>query len=98
MAPSETLTATILAEIQSAVASLLGMLPPIEQPLMEAGLDSLASVELREALETSFGLKLSATVIFDYPSIEALTQYIAKQHSSHITPTPQVLCLAQSLS
>lgn len=46
------------------------------QPLMEAGLDSLASVELCNSLASSFGLELASTFAFDYPSIAAMTGYI----------------------
>jgi acyl transferase domain-containing protein len=47
-------------------------------PLQELGLDSLMSVELRNALAASLGHSLSATLLFDYPTIESLTQFLAK--------------------
>ena len=43
----------------------------------ELGLDSLGSVELRNKLQYSYNLKLSLTVIFDYPNITALTNYLS---------------------
>ena len=49
------------------------------QPLMEAGLDSLASVELCNSLASTFGLELASTFAFDYPSIAAMTGYICAQ-------------------
>jgi 3-oxoacyl-(acyl-carrier-protein) synthase len=45
-------------------------------PFMEAGFDSLASVELVSNLSNTFSVKLAATVIFDYPSIQALANYV----------------------
>ena len=36
------------------------------------------SVELRNALATSLGRSLSPTLLFDYPTVETLTHYIAK--------------------
>ena len=56
---------------------MLGAGVSTEQPLMEAGLDSLGAVELRASLATEFGLDLPATLTFDYPSVAALSKYMA---------------------
>lgn len=58
-------------------ASLLGAPPALEQPLMDAGLDSLGAVELRNGLAMLFGVELPATVTFDHPTAAALGIYIA---------------------
>ena len=42
-----------------------------------AGLYSLGAVELRNSLEGSLQLQLPGTLVFDYPSISAISQYIA---------------------
>merc|ERR1712113_961434 len=47
-----------------------------ETPLMEAGLDSLSSVQLRTQLQQEFGFNVGTTSVFNYPSVAALSQYI----------------------
>jgi acyl carrier protein len=46
----------------------------LDTPLQNHGLDSIMAVELRNRLEASLGLRLSATLAWTYPSLEALTQ------------------------
>lgn len=52
-----------------------------EMPLMDAGLDSLASVELRTRLQEEFGLRLGSAVIFNFPSVAALSRHIVEEGS-----------------
>ena len=40
------------------------------------GIDSLTAVELRNALSTALGVRLPATLVFDYPSPEAVTGFV----------------------
>ena len=47
------------------------------QGFRELGMDSLMAVDLRQALQQSSGEALSAAVAFDYPTIDALTDYLA---------------------
>ena len=58
------------------VASIMGATAPEDQPLMEAGLDSLGAVDLRNALSSQFALELPATFTFDHPTVAAMALHI----------------------
>ena len=70
-------SAEINRKVAITVQKLLGAEVAPDQPLMEAGLDSLGAVELRTALNGAFHVDLPATVTFDYPTIAALSAFIA---------------------
>ena len=67
----------VTTQVAALVRRMLGPGVSAEHPLMEAGLDSLGAVELRASLATEFGLELPATLTFDYPSVAALSNYVA---------------------
>jgi acyl-CoA synthetase (AMP-forming)/AMP-acid ligase II/acyl carrier protein len=61
----------------------------IRQPLAEHGLDSLAAVELAQALEGALGVPLSPTLAYEYPTIEALSTYLASAQAGDNSSAPQ---------
>lgn len=68
--------AEAITAVAASVSEVLGRTPESQQPLMEAGLDSLGAVELRNSLASRFDvIDLPATLIFDYPSVEALAGF-----------------------
>ncbi|HEY9088384.1 MAG TPA: type I polyketide synthase [Anaerolineaceae bacterium] len=49
------------------------------QPLRDLGMDSLMAVELRNAISASLQQKLPSTLLFDFPTIEALTDFLSAE-------------------
>ncbi len=72
--------AVLRAYLRARVAKTLGLgegrVVDDRQPLRDVGLDSLLAIELRNLLGTAIGRTLSATLLFDYPTIDALTAYL----------------------
>jgi len=55
-----------------------------DQPLQELGLDSLLSIELRNALGLSINRTLPATLLFNYPTLDALTEFLARELGAEV--------------
>ena len=64
-------------QVIAVAQSVMGGSVERDQPLMEAGLDSLGAVELRNALGNQFGAELPATLTFDYPTPAAIAGFLA---------------------
>ena len=62
--------------VREIVERVIGNSIDEDQPLLEAGLDSIGAVELRNAIASAFGVELPATVTFDYPTVQALTGFL----------------------
>ncbi|MEN9568107.1 MAG: hypothetical protein RLZZ69_3303, partial [Cyanobacteriota bacterium] len=87
MANPEQRESLLRGQISQQVANILGIkdLSKLDLALgfSELGIDSLGSVELRNKLQSSYNLKLSQTVIFDYPNIRELTNYLLSLLFNH---------------
>jgi acyl carrier protein len=74
--------AVVKTKIQEVASSIIGDTDDIEAdtPLMEAGLTSNSAVLLRDELTKDLpGIPLPPTLIFDYPSIQAISDYVVEK-------------------
>jgi acyl carrier protein len=70
---------TVARFVNDCALRILGMASgkPVDPsiPLGELGLDSLLAVELRNTLSAAVGQSLPVTLLFDYPTIDAISDY-----------------------
>ena len=86
-APSEQRVSLIAGELSTMLRAVVGSEVGFDEPLMDAGLDSLGAVEFKNAVEGRMGVSLPTTVVFDYPTISALAQYITRKIEVNL-PSP----------
>jgi acyl transferase domain-containing protein/NADP-dependent 3-hydroxy acid dehydrogenase YdfG len=84
-APSADRPALLFDQVHEQVARVIGLrageaIDP-RQPLNDLGVDSLMAVELRNRLGVALGLTraLPATLVFDHPTLHALTDYLGRE-------------------
>ncbi len=80
-APAATRQPMLLEHVRGRVARILRLeLSHVDRdaPLKSLGLDSLMTLELRNRLEADLGLRLSATLVWNYPTVAALAGHLAE--------------------
>lgn len=72
----ELMTAHVSIQVAKVLGSDVNSLD-MTSGFFDLGVDSLTSVELRNALQGSLGIDLPSTLIFKYPTIEAVSEFLA---------------------
>ena len=67
------------SEVKAAILQVIGTSIGDQEPLMSAGLDSLGSVEFTNVLSQNLSIAMPGTLVFDYPSISAVTDFLTAQ-------------------
>lgn len=81
---------TILRLIVAEIATVTGMSPEdvdTEKPFMAMGIESLQAVTIVSGVAKKLNRELSATALFDYPTVKALAEHLAGENEG--TPTPR---------
>ena len=89
--PPEKRPALLTKMLQVEIGAILGVERAEQiddqQGLMDLGVTSLMAVEFRNRISKRVGQRLPATLVFDYPTIEMLTNYLLATLSPPITET-----------
>jgi len=78
----------VKSRIISMMLDMTGATEEVENdtPFMDAGIDSLASVELRTNLQQQFGVPLPSTVMFNYPTTSSMSNFLIDEMTDKQIP------------
>jgi acyl transferase domain-containing protein/NADPH:quinone reductase-like Zn-dependent oxidoreductase/acyl carrier protein len=75
------------SELEGALGLGSGLLVGLRERFVDLGLQSLKAVEVRDVLEKKLLCKLHSTLLFDYPTVESLADYLAREVIGLESPT-----------
>jgi acyl transferase domain-containing protein/SAM-dependent methyltransferase/acyl carrier protein len=82
LAPANQRYQLLLSHLQALAAQTLGVKDPVslatDQALADAGLDSLASLELSHRIEESLSTHISSTFVFDFPTLTDMANHFVQ--------------------
>lgn len=64
---------------------VMGTIIDMNAPLMSAGLDSLAAVELVSTLASRLKVDIESTALFDYPTLDSLANFVSSKLAAKTT-------------
>jgi acyl transferase domain-containing protein/SAM-dependent methyltransferase len=82
--------AFVQAEVARTLGADAGRAIDSQQGLFQLGMDSLMAVDLKVRLEAGIGHGLPSTVVFNHPTIDALTDYLLDEVSDAGPATPPI--------
>ncbi len=79
----------LLQCVREEIARAMGLrqLPPPQQGFFDLGVDSLMTIEVRNRLQARLEMALASTLLFTYPTIQDLTDFLANQFAAPEPPT-----------
>ncbi len=80
----------VLKDLLAIVLKLDAVAIDGEKSMGALGLDSLMGFELKNRCEQSLGLALSATIVWNYPTVSALARHLADKLGVTLTETPAI--------
>ncbi|CAK9081954.1 unnamed protein product, partial [Durusdinium trenchii] len=84
LARSEPFSQTaVVTTLKNLTEAMLGHEVSAEEPLMDAGMDSLLAVEFARRLSREFGQVLPVTIVFDCPTLGAIADRIKRGMTTH---------------
>ncbi|KAL4548258.1 hypothetical protein Ndes2526B_g00840 [Nannochloris sp. 'desiccata'] len=66
----------VLEKILQCIKSTQGTCIDANMPLIQAGVDSLGAVKLKNKIQSTFGVQLPSTLVFDYPTATDIAKFI----------------------